>query len=861
VRPAVIVRDASGGAVSGVAVTFTVDSGGGSLSATSATTGSDGIATAGAWTLGPVAGRNTIKVTAASLTPVIIAATAGAGSGTVAPITVGTGGGVSRVTDSGPLKGMELIVPGGAITAPLQATVSYTPATGFPAIAGTTVISPLITVATTATTDVAAPIAIHVPATVPPNTFPVTVAFDPATGARAVVSTLSWDANGVTTMFASIASTTLLGSTEANGSLRAGLRGSSSLHLVVIAVSDSAVMADYDTGFRPGVDDWEFPFATTAADTIPISVGLPLTALWYYTTKPSAASLNRRFQLAAGVPFSDAAGLRWTSEISKQNGTTYARGALSTLMLAAMGADTTGADWNQFLSVRAAFALAQGAVPAPQFIFVSQSIGSSAGLAYPPLIVYRATGNNLYIADADAPGDVNRYLTFNHTLGMTPYAIVGSSSSNPVSGMHPVTFALATQVQPSLLSSTYAQALAGTIGGDDFPAYQFRTQFGPVVNDTVWLGDSVRVWAECNSCTPLISSPSAPEATASLAGLRIYYFQESPAQWNLQATSKVIGLAFPPAAIGKHLTAGMEVDWLESPDTVSNTRWIDWHQLIAIHLGDSIVAAVGTLSTDSIMTSFSQLVSGPAPRPLTYVWQFGDGSHPDTVAGASTATHGYAQPGTYPVTVQGFDPATKQVIIHSTTLRDSVARPHFAWQMNSFDKSFHEPSDIGPNQSDTVVFNKIHDVFNAMQDAPASNAVIVVGDSLGCAVIIVEHFGAGQAVQPVPVAGAGNALLGVGEQCDGQVIGTVSMSPLGTGSLVGSLLFSSDSFSGSSVKLGNASISATMSGTTLTGTFTWRAEYDGGEGTYTGTFSATQIAPSPATPPSGRRVKGKATKS
>ena len=52
VLPAVVVRDAGGTPVPGMPVTFAVASGGGSLTGAAATTGADGIATVGGWTLG-----------------------------------------------------------------------------------------------------------------------------------------------------------------------------------------------------------------------------------------------------------------------------------------------------------------------------------------------------------------------------------------------------------------------------------------------------------------------------------------------------------------------------------------------------------------------------------------------------------------------------------------------------------------------------------------------------------------------------------------------------------------------------------------------------------------------------------------
>jgi len=73
--PSVIVKDASNNPVSGVSVTFTVTTGGGTVSGGSATTGTNGIATAGGWTLGSTAGTNVLTATSGSLTPVTFIAT------------------------------------------------------------------------------------------------------------------------------------------------------------------------------------------------------------------------------------------------------------------------------------------------------------------------------------------------------------------------------------------------------------------------------------------------------------------------------------------------------------------------------------------------------------------------------------------------------------------------------------------------------------------------------------------------------------------------------------------------------------------------------------------------------------------
>ena len=78
-RPTVQVTDASGNPVVGVTVTFTVTAGGGSVTGGSSPTGLGGIAQVTSWTLGTVAGSNTLDASVGSLAPVAFEAAAQAG--------------------------------------------------------------------------------------------------------------------------------------------------------------------------------------------------------------------------------------------------------------------------------------------------------------------------------------------------------------------------------------------------------------------------------------------------------------------------------------------------------------------------------------------------------------------------------------------------------------------------------------------------------------------------------------------------------------------------------------------------------------------------------------------------------------
>src|SRR5206468_816040 len=67
VPPSVLVKDANGNPVAGVAVTFAVAPGNGTITGGSQTTNASGVATVGSWTLSATAGSNTLTATSGSL--------------------------------------------------------------------------------------------------------------------------------------------------------------------------------------------------------------------------------------------------------------------------------------------------------------------------------------------------------------------------------------------------------------------------------------------------------------------------------------------------------------------------------------------------------------------------------------------------------------------------------------------------------------------------------------------------------------------------------------------------------------------------------------------------------------------------
>jgi hypothetical protein len=86
--PSVLVKDQNGAPMSGVVVSFLILSGGGSVSAATATTNTTGIATVN-WTLGPTVGANALNVAVGTLTAITFTATSTAGAAAAVAKTAG----------------------------------------------------------------------------------------------------------------------------------------------------------------------------------------------------------------------------------------------------------------------------------------------------------------------------------------------------------------------------------------------------------------------------------------------------------------------------------------------------------------------------------------------------------------------------------------------------------------------------------------------------------------------------------------------------------------------------------------------------------------------------------------------------
>lgn len=685
-KPVVAVKDAAGLAVAGVTVSFAVDSGGGSLQSTSVTTGTDGTASPGDWRLGVSEGRNVVSATVGSLTRAKLVATALVVPVTIADQTVATNGGnVIVVRPGSPLNGMAIAVPAAAFPVPQTFGISYTSSAAAPRPTGSTVISPLITIRTSDGRVAAKPLFITIPVTVPAGMVPVMLMRDPATGRHEVLPTVDYGATFVTGMTGHLNGAKLL--RRIPPAVRAAMRTaqrevSGSANVVVVAMPPEVLDPDHDSGFRPGVDSWEFPEDATILDN-GMSSGIAATAAWYFVEqKTSNGSLWKKYQEAEGVAGSNRRGIRWASLTANASYNAIMdelKSLVPTLVAAGRGTARTLAQrlsLGSFNAVRTALYDSPGE---PQLVVL---FPDDTRLTEVMVLVYRSTGQKLFAVDPSHPGQT---IVLDFSSGnLAPVTL--DLSTVPFTNIAAPGTSLLANIDD--MDDDWSAVQAGTIGDGEYPSYRAMVGWGnPAGESTELIGpvytfsdtDTPTIWIDCVTCIGTTRPSPFAVGTAKIASLDLW--ARSGTVWVERGTSPVVlpALASPGTA-----TLGVEVLTFRAGDATG--YWTDWLPITVKRLQASIAptAPTGPANTEIGLT----LSIVGAPSNLEYAWDFSDG--PTIVTSTLATAHKWANEGTYSTKVTARDKTTKQPIAKaSVTVVVTTSFP--VWRITS------ATTDIGVN--------------------------------------------------------------------------------------------------------------------------------------------------------------------
>jgi hypothetical protein len=252
-------------------------------------------------------------------------------------------------------------------------------------------------------------------------------------------------------------------------------------------ISKSLLKDDIDSDFRPGVDDWQFDNVGSYIAPGGHCEGQSISALWYYVTQPDGANarLYGRYDNNSDKPATptlwqdDSLGYRFASVVQQD---IKQFDSANSLWLNAAGKDiqqdesgkwklvdipgiSNEATWNLF-------AYSIQATHEPQLVIIWSNAGGGHAM-----ICYRINEGNLYIADPNYQGNLDRRIIYSKGI-FQPYNS-GANKADIDAGngkaYENIQYYAKTTVLPwNKIAQRWTEFKKKTIGNDKFPGYQLE---------------------------------------------------------------------------------------------------------------------------------------------------------------------------------------------------------------------------------------------------------------------------------------------------------------------------------------------------------------------------------------------------
>ena len=250
------------------------------------------------------------------------------------------------------------------------------------------------------------------------------------------------------------------------------------------------VDTDVDTGFAPGVDDWQFVNRGSYIAQGGHCAGQSLTAMWYYYEQYLGKGERRLYGRYDNnnsgygtIDFQedDSWGYRWASVVQRSQWD-KGRGVYGMWGLA-----SDSLTWYSF-------AYAMKLTGEPQYVSIGRYVeqdGKEARRGH-ALIAYKVEENRLWVADPNYPGETDRYISFQEGT-LQPYASGANANDIAANGVQSygeiLYLAKTALVNWGQIGAEYRKLLEGKSGEGYFPAYaaSYLAEFNPMTGEATWL--------------------------------------------------------------------------------------------------------------------------------------------------------------------------------------------------------------------------------------------------------------------------------------------------------------------------------------------------------------------------------------
>ena len=382
----------------------------------------------------------------------------------VATQSVNPTGGVIAVSKPGDIMdGFVIDVPPNSYSAGTTFKVSSAPITGQTFGSDINPISPMIYVDNggTYSNDM---MYIRVPVNVPAGYFAMGFIYDASTKQLEGMPLISSDSSSITV----------------------GTRHFSDFFISVI--SKTLLNKDIDSGFRPGIDDWQFTNRGSYISPGGHCEGQSLSALWYYCTRPDGTNArlfgrydnNGNQPVTPGFWYDDSFGYRFASVIQEDiDGSSFANNLWESLSGKTAQQDKNGnwqwvngpgigdeATWDLF-----AYSILT--TKEPQLVCIEDNAGSGHAM-----VCYEISADgNLLVADPNYPGNTERIIKYTNGK-FQPYNS-GANADDIANGNGQAFeniqyFAKSTVLSWNQIAQHWGELKGGTIGDNQFPAYMLE---------------------------------------------------------------------------------------------------------------------------------------------------------------------------------------------------------------------------------------------------------------------------------------------------------------------------------------------------------------------------------------------------
>lgn len=691
---AIIVRDSASKAVPSASVTIAVDSGGGTLTATTTTTGTDGRATLPTWTLGASEGPQVLRITSGAASTKARATSRIAAVSLPAQTAPAAGGTITIAQPNSVLNGLSIVVPSGGYTAAQSVAISYASSSAIVPPSGGTVASPLISVSGLENLSTRF-MTITIPAKIPAGQTPVVMIKDPSSSATSTLRIISWNATSVTAAFRSLngqnvadikssapplAETSML--TRISNSFSAvrslftpSLRQNGPAQVYTVTIPDTEIFKNRASSFTIADDAWNFAAIPTTLDAF-TQRGMAATALnFFMNIKPLSGSLrSRRYfgpSISFHIPYGNRRSMRLVSMASQSNAV-FGFGQVAPQQL------TTDADWRSI----AATMLLAGDNPVPVWVVTPDLSSVRVVLVY----AISETNGTMFAYDPLEPAGTVAGLAFDKTTHVF-LSYIPSTGAPAQTNVRLIPQSAYSFFDKTVISSLTLSVATPGFGDDKFRNAIVRSAFDSVtkVGDTTFVLDTLSMWSHCGTgCVakgePATFGPNPLPPNGEV--LPMWFWANQTLNGPLVSITgnnvtdrrggvRLNSTAFPEVFAGVFIqtgTCGTVEQYVCWVDAVSSAPIARIGAFIR-EVPDTIQPGVPTKVVDSVYL---------APADAESEWDFGDGTPRQNVGTARSTTHTWNTPGDYSLKVRVYHKRSKQLIgIDSMKIKVDGCAPTF----------------------------------------------------------------------------------------------------------------------------------------------------------------------------------------